>query len=508
MSSATFTAGSNVVTGFLTTFIKDVRSGDYVKAATDPDSFLVQVDYVVSNTQLVLVAPYSNTVTGDAYATNWFPTLIDTGALSVAASILTLQPGLGAAASIGIQRNVSTGGRKGTPPLALTAQFALDQRYANQETRLGFIETVSGSNYSGAWFSLTGTDNTQVTCLSRSTTSLDDRESTTITLPNAGTTAAYHRAGVRLLPDRVEFLIDQQLVATHYTHRPDPYALLTAIIDIVNTGAQGAPATLTLDTAGFQSFEDVAASLADTITVQVVTAVNNLLTAITGTNVGSGHIGVDTASYVVGDALAALKAMANYLPGVYGAGLNSAVLVADVPQIVNVLGAGQAMAVQVHENPAGTAVLARVGVTRPAPVTKGGAAFHTVTFAASTTVKLIGCQIADVPNVAIGQFIRNAVDVDSAATIYERRITNVANNGADVDVTLATAYAGTVGAGQDAMVCGFATASYAAGIANQSSNQGGVVLGGPAAAAGDLVFADAETGSTGIGTTVNATRVY
>ena len=193
-----------------------------------------------------------------------------------------------------------------------------------------------------------------------------------------------------------------------------------------------------------------------------------------------------------------LDATANYTPGMYGVGLVSAALVANIPQALVVIGAGQVYALSVAAL-AGAEARCRVVYSRPISIAGAGLTGCTFTNG-SATVTLNGTVAS---NVAIGQFVYLATDGSASRAL----VTNVVAGGGNTTITLSAVYTGAGGTGA-AVVAGFATAGYATVPEQSSALLQGLPYGGGTAQANDLIIVCAEAGSTGIGTTVCAVRVF
>jgi hypothetical protein len=98
---------------------------------------------------------------------------------------------------------------------------------------------------------LDGTVNTTVKCQSaRNPTgapSAAEIEETTVTLPNGATTATVRRFRPEVLGDRVNFLVDGRLVATHYRAMPGPGDLLTSTVRVVNGTTPASNTNIVID---------------------------------------------------------------------------------------------------------------------------------------------------------------------------------------------------------------------------------------------------------------------
>lgn len=247
IGTATFTNGSRIVTG--TGFVAaDLRTDDYTKLNADAESAWTQIESLDSDTQLTLIAPYSGTGgTGAASRAIVKPSTGPGGAIAVASGVCTITSGTTANAISEVERDVDW------LPLVKQSGVAVSQRIINQGTYVGFYdESTPAAPKWFAWFLLDGTVATTVKCQSaRNPTtapSVSEIEETTVALPNGATTATSRRYRVEVLGDRVNFLIDGVLVATHYRAMPGPGDLLTSTVRIVNGAvAPASSTTVTID---------------------------------------------------------------------------------------------------------------------------------------------------------------------------------------------------------------------------------------------------------------------
>ena len=160
-------------------------------------------------------------------ATRWTATFSGTGAnVTVGSSLVNIISGTANAATA---RIVATGDYG---PISMRAQFSLSQRIANQTTRVGFADNIVTPGI-GAYFEFTGTTNTTVSCISRSSTAAADTQTTTSTIPN-GTSATSNDYYIEVQPDQISFFINNQLVANHSLHMPGPYDAIDVCAYIVN----------------------------------------------------------------------------------------------------------------------------------------------------------------------------------------------------------------------------------------------------------------------------------
>lgn len=247
IGTATFTNGSRAVTGtgFLTV---DLRTDDYVKLDADAGSAWVQVQSLDGDGALTLVSAYTGTGgTGAASRAIVKPSTGSGGAIAVASGVCTITSGTTASSISEVERDVDW------LPVVKQSSVAVSQRIANQATYVGFYdESAPAAPKWFAWFLLDGTTATTVKCQSgRNPTqapSAAEIEETTVTLPNGATTATSRRYRVEVLGDRVNFLVDGVVVATHYRAMPGPGDLLTSTVRVVNGATPpGSSTTVTID---------------------------------------------------------------------------------------------------------------------------------------------------------------------------------------------------------------------------------------------------------------------
>lgn len=233
LGSCTFTNGSAVVTGtgFLTS---DVSVGSYVKLDADPESAWNQVLDIRSNTQILLGSNYTGTGGTGASSRSLLKPVTGSGAtISVASGVCTLAAGTTTGALTEIERDIDW------LPVVKQTGVTISQRIANQSVYIGFYdENHPTTPYYFAWFLADGVTNTGIKCQSgRNPTgapSGNEIEETFITLPNGATTATANRYRVEVLGDRVVFLINGFVVATHFRSMPGPGDLLTSTVRVLN----------------------------------------------------------------------------------------------------------------------------------------------------------------------------------------------------------------------------------------------------------------------------------
>jgi hypothetical protein len=245
VSLGTVTRSGRVITG--TGFgSADVHEGDYFKFDADADTSWMQIASIDSDTQLTLAADYTGASSGAASRSLVFVNMQSGAGYSVASGQLTVTSGTTSGASGIVGRVVDYA------PLVFRCAASISQRIANQETRIGFAEPTTGA--SPRWFArfnASGTTNTQIICESgRNPTaapSASETQSTTVTLPNAATTATLNDYRVEILTESVRFYINKVLVAEHLRVLPSQSDIMAASVRIVNTGTAASSTSVVLD---------------------------------------------------------------------------------------------------------------------------------------------------------------------------------------------------------------------------------------------------------------------
>lgn len=245
VSLGTVTRSGRVITGsgFAAA---DVHAGDYFKFDADSDDAWMQIESVDSNTQITLAGDYTGATSGAASRSLVFVNMQNGAGYSVASGQLTLTSGTTSGASGIVGRVVDYA------PLVFRCAASISQRIANQETRIGFAEPVTaGSPRWFARFKADGTTNTTIICESaRNPTtapSAAETQSTTVTLPNAATTAAVNDYRVEILTESVRFYINKVLVAEHVRVLPSQSDIMAASVRIVNTGIAASSTSVVVD---------------------------------------------------------------------------------------------------------------------------------------------------------------------------------------------------------------------------------------------------------------------
>ena len=241
-----FTNGSISVTGTGTTFTTSVVAGQWVKKTADAETLYAQVAAVNSDTDLTLSTPYAGTSAScvAGVATNWFQVTAIGGSITVASSLVALATGTTNGQASYIQRLGDY------LPCTFTVNSLISQRIANQLGVLGFRDNWAAPT-KRAEIQFTGTNNTQVNFVTAFGSAAADIQTTTVTIPNGGTTATARFYKIDLSGNSASLVIDGVVVATHLLHLPGPYDNLSVFAGIINTAAAASSTTLSVDSIYF-----------------------------------------------------------------------------------------------------------------------------------------------------------------------------------------------------------------------------------------------------------------
>jgi hypothetical protein len=243
-----FTVNSVNVTGVGTSFITQVKAGQFIKKTADGNTLFVEVDSVQSNTQLTLVSNYLGTTgTSTAVISNWIINTVGTGTVTATTSIATLSSGVTAA------NNASICASADYPPFTITAYASISQRIANQTILIGLVNIDSITPNIQATVRFTGTSNTTCNFVTSSSAAASDIQTTVVTLPNGAITSAFNTYKIDVSNNRCTLTINGVVVAINELHIPGPYDPLNHCVKIFNTGAAASNTNLLIDYYYFQN---------------------------------------------------------------------------------------------------------------------------------------------------------------------------------------------------------------------------------------------------------------
>lgn len=248
--TVSFTNSSTIITGSGTSFLTELKSVDYIKKSADTDSLYVQIDSIVSDTEIVLSTPYTG-ITGSttAVTSRWVPAISTNGSYSVTGSIGTLTSGT-TIGTISIRRLADY------LPFSLDISCSISQRIANQTTTIGFTDILGGTPNNSAVIIFDDTDSTKVKFRTRASSASIDSETTTVTLPNSGVSSSKHLYTIDVSNRHCALSIDGTTVAKHFGHIPDPYITLY-IGGIIQNTAVVTSTTLDIDNITFENVDRV-----------------------------------------------------------------------------------------------------------------------------------------------------------------------------------------------------------------------------------------------------------
>jgi hypothetical protein len=245
-----FRNGQDHVVGIGTSFLGEILIGQFLRLDADPDSELVRVRDVFSDTDLVLEDAYLGTTgNGVGKVTNWFYTTGAGGSLTQAASEMRIASGPTSGSLTGIERPGDY------LPFVLGFQAKISQRIVDQEANIGLMDGEIGLAEKQACVVFDGTDNTKIKF--RSSFSSTDVEDTTVTLPFGAVTSDYQSYQIKLTATAAVLWINNVRVADHSNHIPGPYDNLELHAHIQNTDVPASSTTLTLDSIVLSNFDRI-----------------------------------------------------------------------------------------------------------------------------------------------------------------------------------------------------------------------------------------------------------
>jgi hypothetical protein len=306
-----FVNGSTTVTGVGCAFTTQISRFSFIKLTGHADTALTNVVNVIDDNNLTLAAAYTG-ATGSGVGINsfWFPTVGSGGSLSVATSQLSIASGTTNGANTWVQRGSDYG------PMQKTLRISISQRITNQTIRLGFFDNFASPTQQ-ACVEFTGTDNTQITLVCRSSAAAADLESVTVTLPRGVTTAALFNVQLILRPDRAVLYYDPAdggdpiFLAMCKNHIPSIYTSLLSGHGILNTGVPGSTTTLNVDMVYLNDYNLLAVAPEEKVTPSSYGTSNQALTitlAGLANAAARNSTAVDNTVYLYEDVLFFVKA--------------------------------------------------------------------------------------------------------------------------------------------------------------------------------------------------------
>jgi hypothetical protein len=280
-----FTSGSTLVTGVGCAFTTQLNRFSFIKLTGHADTVLASVLNVVDDNVLTLTAAYTGASgSGVGIQSGWFLTIGTGGSTSVANSILAIVSGTTATSKTWVQRGSDYG------PMEFSIRFSASQRIANQTIRMGFFDNFASPTIQ-ATVELTGTDNTQVTLVTRSSSNASDVESVTVTLPTGINTGTILNLKIDLHNDRVMLYYDPTdgsppvFLALCKNHIPPPYVSLLSGHGFLNGTTPAITTTLNVDVVYLNDYNLLATSIEESIAPDQIAAVcTNVAAAVADTS--------------------------------------------------------------------------------------------------------------------------------------------------------------------------------------------------------------------------------
>lgn len=231
LGTLTLTNGSAAVSWSITE-ATDLHAGDYVKLDADAESAWAQILSIDSTTSGTLATNYTGTGGTSAGSRAKVRQFTGTGgAIAVASGQLTITAGTTTAARTGISRFVDYA------PLIFRARFSLSARNSNQNFYAGLREDAVPTRWF-ARFDFNGATATSVDCSTgRNPTgapSASETQTTTVTMPNAASSASAAEYRIELMTEQVRFYINDVLVATHTSVIPQTHDEMLATCEFLN----------------------------------------------------------------------------------------------------------------------------------------------------------------------------------------------------------------------------------------------------------------------------------
>lgn len=241
IGSVTVSGTTVTGTGFL---LADVHYKDYFKISADAETAWVQIDSIISDTEIKLVSAYVGSSSGTGQRSLVLPLIGSGGSLTVGSGQLTIASGTTTSAITGVKRFADYA------PLVFRARVSISQRIANQDTHIGLEEDAATTRWF-ARFVASGATNTQIICeTGRNPTgapSASETETYTITLPNGANTASLNDYRVELLTESVRFYINGILVSEHVRVLPHQHDPMTSHVEIRNGTSPASTTSVVVD---------------------------------------------------------------------------------------------------------------------------------------------------------------------------------------------------------------------------------------------------------------------
>jgi len=242
-----FANGETNVQGVGTSFLSEVKIGQYIKLNADGDDDFAVVQDVYSNTNLTLEDAYGgSTDNGAADLSYWVPVATEDGSISVSSSVVEIDSGTTDTGETAIYRHGDYS------PYTIGGHISVDQRIANTQMIFGFMDDSFGVADNSATLVFSGTDDTKVTLHTSSDSA--NYEETIVTLPNSATTDSDTDYQISIASSKVVLWVNGVRLAEHNRHIPGPYSEMDIRIGSLNSGTPVSSTTMSVDTIWFTNF--------------------------------------------------------------------------------------------------------------------------------------------------------------------------------------------------------------------------------------------------------------
>jgi len=243
-----FSNGGTSVQGLGTSFLGEIKLGQYVKLNSDDDEYLAVVQDIYSDTNLTLEDAYGgSTGNGAGDLSNWVPVVTEDGTISVSSSAVEITSGTTDTGMTSIYRHGDY------PPYLIGAHISVDQRIANTQMGFGFMDDYLNVADNSAALIFSGTDDTKV--IFHTSSDSANYEETIVTLPNGATTDSDTDYQIAIESSKVVFWINGIRLAEHNRHIPGPYSEMDLRIGALNSGTPASSTTMSVDTIWFANFD-------------------------------------------------------------------------------------------------------------------------------------------------------------------------------------------------------------------------------------------------------------
>ena len=239
----TFTTGSTTVTGTGTNFTTepDLDSDGHLRSSADAITTYIGIASIDSDTQMTLDAPYAGTTqTTTGYYSHWQRIASSGATVTVGSSYVSLDSGSSSGARAQITRLVDF------LPLISNVIADINTRVTGEESYFGY-QDAELSPQARVQVLFDGDDPFKAKFITASSSATADTQTTTFTLPGGATTDERTRWRVELLSEVASVYCNDQLVAQHRDHLPDPYRVLYFVAGTLNTVAVAASVILHID---------------------------------------------------------------------------------------------------------------------------------------------------------------------------------------------------------------------------------------------------------------------